>query len=340
MMQFRYFRLPLWGIICLFLLTIHGFAQEATASEILAEVNLLRTQPQQYAQIIREDRKYISGMVITRPGQIGIRLKEGVAAVDEAIRFLEQQPAVPALQLSAGLSFGAADHVKDQGASGKTGHPGGDGSMANQRVQRYGTANGTGENLAYGFYKARDIVIQLVVDDGVPDRGHRTNFFRDNWHYMGTALGPHPTFRTMCAITFADNYVEDPARQTGRQMASSASSSRSTSPPPTRGSRTSGPMPGDPRGIAERCLQFGMNQDASGVRQCLTPEAKGRASLLSGRMAKDATNGITYRYLRSQQVGSSMVTITFHKQQGRQATPFTVTVLREGNIWLVDDISE
>jgi len=60
-----------------------------------------------------------------------------------------------------------------------------------------------GENLSYGPSTAREIVIQLLVDDGVAGRGHRKNIFDNRFRVAGAAVGPHATFGAMCAIEFA-----------------------------------------------------------------------------------------------------------------------------------------
>jgi hypothetical protein len=41
---------------------------------------------------------------------------------------------------------------------------------------------------------------QLIVDDGVADRGHRSIVFSGELRYAGAACGPHPVYRTMCVI--------------------------------------------------------------------------------------------------------------------------------------------
>ena len=136
-------------------------------------------------------------------------LNEGTKAVDEAIAFLEKQAPLPPFTLSAGLSRAAADHAADQGKTGQTGHSGSDRSTMRQRVERYSAWQKTiGENIAYGAESARDVIIQLIVDDGVPSRGHRVNIFNPDFLVVGIAFGPHPKFRTICVQNFAGGYTE------------------------------------------------------------------------------------------------------------------------------------
>ncbi len=189
-------------------LTDPSFAQPVEL-EVVAELNLARTQPRVYADILREYRKFIRGNYFERPGEITVVLNEGARAVDEAIAFLEKQKPLPPLSLSKGLSLAARDHARDQGKTGQTGHTGSDRSTMDQRMERYGQWQRTaGENIAYGGETARDIVIQLIVDDGVASRGHRDNIFNADFLVVGVAFGKHAGYRTVCVQDFAGGYTE------------------------------------------------------------------------------------------------------------------------------------
>jgi len=182
---------------------------EALEKEIVKEVNLARTSPGSYASWLRGQRQYYRGTQLRRPGEKPILTKEGLKAADEAIRWLEKQKPAGALGYSRGLSLAARDLVAPQGASGGFGHRGPDGSMPSDRIERHGNWESViGENIAYGQSTARDVVAAFIVDDGVPGREHRKNLFNAAFHVMGVDCGPHSTYGTTCAITFAGGFRE------------------------------------------------------------------------------------------------------------------------------------
>jgi uncharacterized protein YkwD len=186
-----------------------SIALVSLAAGVSAELNLARTDPKGYAKFLREYRSLIHGGVYEKPGEIGVSLEEGTRAVDEGIAFLEKQAPLAPLAVSRGLSSAAKALAVEQGRSGATGHSGADGSSPFVRMNRFGAWSGTaGENIAYGAGDARDVVIQLVVDDGVASRGHRANVFGTAYGFVGVGAGGHPKFRTVCVQDFAGKYEE------------------------------------------------------------------------------------------------------------------------------------
>jgi uncharacterized protein YkwD len=175
---------------------------------VIRELNLARQNPALYATFVQELRGRMNGNILVLPGHTRIRTKEGAGAVDEAIRFLQSSQPLPPLTLSRGMSQAAADHCADQ-ADGGFGHEGKDRSHAGQRIARYGTfMGGWAENISYGKSTARDVVLALIIDDGLPARKHRKNIFNPNYNVAGAAFGPHARFGTMCSMDFAGGYAE------------------------------------------------------------------------------------------------------------------------------------
>lgn len=203
------------GIAVLFcLLAGMEWAQETVITQfdrqVLAEMNMARTDPREYARIILAERDQYDGCQKKTGPDRYLSTKEGVAALDEAVAFLRRQQELPNLGISEGMSRAAKDHVADQGPYGGFGHLGTDGSQPWDRVSRHGRwRKSVAENIAYGAKTARDVVIQLIIDDGVPDRGHRTNIFNPAFGIAGVSHGPHLRYKVMCDITYAGGFIEE-----------------------------------------------------------------------------------------------------------------------------------
>lgn len=180
------------------------------AAKVLAELNLARTKPQEFLKYVKEHRaSFKNGTQFKGPNGLFISTKEGTAVVDETIAFLSKVKPVPALSASKGLSLAAKDHVDDLGPKGKIGHTGTDGSSVEDRINRHGKWEKTiGENIAMGPRDAHFIVMQLIIDDGVPDRGHRTNIYNGDFLTVGIDTGIHKQYGSMCVMDFAGGFKD------------------------------------------------------------------------------------------------------------------------------------
>ena len=172
---------------------------------VLAAFNAVRSQPAAYIGTLTAYRGFFKANLVIVPGRgTAVQTNEGRAPVDETITFLKSQAPLATLQPSDMLRLGAADHLAEQTRTGDVGHYGADGSSPGERVSRHGGGEQVAEVIAYGAVDAKDVILQLLVDDGVPDRGHRIVMMADHLRYAGVACGPHPQYGTMCVIDMAD----------------------------------------------------------------------------------------------------------------------------------------
>jgi len=175
---------------------------------VVQEMSEVRVRPRAYAAHLRELRNFFEGTLWKRPGRTPLRTEEGQAAYDEAIAFLESVPPVGALRFDEGLARAARLHAQDLGPRGALDHVGADGSRLSDRLNRLGTWRGIiAENIGTLEEEPRQLVIQLLVDDGVPGRGHRHIIFNRDLHLAGAGSAPHRIYKSVTVIDYAGGFV-------------------------------------------------------------------------------------------------------------------------------------
>jgi len=168
--------------------------------QVLVALNTARTDPAAYATALKQYRTYFDAKLLRYPGAtVDLETQEGVQAVDETIGFLSRQAPLAPVAPTPLFAASAADLVADQ-AVGGTGHEGKDGATPADRAHRHGGGGFIAEVIAYGPLDPADVVRQLIVDDGVPDRGHRSIIYSPELRFAGVACGPHPEYRMVCVI--------------------------------------------------------------------------------------------------------------------------------------------
>ena len=178
--------------------------------DVVLELNMVRSNPKKYAELyIQPMLKYFNENKYSEPGKTTVITQEGAASVQECIEELSQAASIGILTFEKGLYLAAKDHTEDQGKTGNTGHEGSDGSKLRDRVNRYGNAGALGETISYAKNTGRSIVIQLLVDDGVPSRGHRNIIMNGSYTQVGSSVGTHSRYGNMCVTVYAKGYKSD-----------------------------------------------------------------------------------------------------------------------------------
>lgn len=187
----------------------------ALEEAVLDEMNLLRRDPRRYAEKLAAMRPFYRGNLVVRgEGRPSWATQEGVAALDEAVLALKRAPRrLPRLAWADGLARAAKGHARDLGRNDLLGHEGSDGSHPDARVKRQGQWDGmVAENISFGPTDAEEIVMGLLVDDGVPDRGHRDVLLTRELFFAGVGCGPHPSYGATCVADYATTFKSGRAR--------------------------------------------------------------------------------------------------------------------------------
>ena len=204
-------RIYFYSIITLLLMTIANFAQSSPAEieqALFDELNKARTNPQSYIAHLEEYKKLFKGKNIEYPNMIMLTY-EGTAAVDEAIKFLRNAAKLEPLKYSTGLAKPAKVQLNDLLENYSLGHKGKNGSNLPKRVARFGKGGKLyAENIMNQVSNPKDIVMMLIIDDGLRGRGHRKNIFNKTFKQVGIAFGNGKKNDPISVMVFTDNFIE------------------------------------------------------------------------------------------------------------------------------------
>ena len=146
-------------------------------------------------------------------------------------RDLQQSKNRPMLYPEKNLCFTAALHADDMGKHGMTGHNSSDGTACFSRIGKYYKCGNAAENCSYGYSDALDIVMQLLLDDGLPSVGHRVNILNATYNAMGTSIKPHEGYRYNCVQDFGEKILTPMASSSSSNNSINQLNNRNNNPP-------------------------------------------------------------------------------------------------------------
>ena len=177
--------------------TVTSISDKISASNeelaIIVEINLMRSNPREYAE------KYIKPRITASSSSYWTSCVSDMSKITSLGEFTYAE----------GLYQVSKAHSTTQGKTTQTGHTRTNGESWSTVIDRYCKKySSVGENISYGPNNARDIVIQLLVDDGVSSLGHRKNLLSKEYTSVGVSLDTHKYYRYMCVMNFASGWVD------------------------------------------------------------------------------------------------------------------------------------
>lgn len=180
-------------------------------SNVYEELNKVRSDPKSLIPHLKKIKTYFDGLEYKDPKLGGtITTNEGTKAVDDLIQFLERQKEIHKLEKNLNIERACKKLSNFVGPSGLTGKQDGEYSLKNRMEKCFGYSGILGQNICYGSETAIDILVQMLVDDGLKTRNHRKNCFSLNFGMFGVSCGMHKDYDTVCVIDFfGDDDHED-----------------------------------------------------------------------------------------------------------------------------------
>jgi hypothetical protein len=107
--------------------------------------------------------------------------------VNSLFRDLRKATKAEPLKFDKDLYYCARAHAESNGKKGLTGH-----QNFNARFKKYAPQYRVkGENCDYGNNQAMEVIMSLLIDEDVPDAGHRRNMLEKDYKSIGVAYAPH-----------------------------------------------------------------------------------------------------------------------------------------------------
>ena len=186
-------------------------------SQIIDEINRFRLNPKNYARKLLNYTQYIQDNILRLPQyKNGIVTNEGAVAFQEAATYLNTVPKLTSLIFDDTLSAAAetlADEItyhKDLVSIDKINRK--------QIIAEYGKFEGDyGQSIDFGSQTPELVVMNLIVDDGDPQRRNRLMLFNDKFTKIGCASCRHPSFRTCTVLLFATKFIRSITAPKGKK---------------------------------------------------------------------------------------------------------------------------
>lgn len=202
------------------------FTQKAL--DLFNEQNKVRKDPKSYVAKLQKWLPKFREKTLYLLSENPMKTFEGKEAVEEAIAFLKKQNPLPELIWSKELSMAARDHVEDIGGKGLTTHEGSNDETVSNRIERYCEWDSAcAETIDFGFTDLENVIMNIIVDDGVNERFQRMNMFSPTFKYVGIAMGKHRDLNVSCVFVYTKgvrdlgkpsndgiNYIQDYIQKT------------------------------------------------------------------------------------------------------------------------------
>jgi hypothetical protein len=180
------------------------------AEEVLAEINLARTKPSEYAAKLERISTTLKGRK-AKVGEHTIKLKEGAAIFDEAIHYLLNIGPMDPLELCEGLSESANELlyllIIQEGVDMSDFNL--DIYDLEHRLDHFGVYFGEfNELIDYGSFDPEFMVVNFLLSDGDESRNDRHTIMNALLKHCGITSGVLPSGKKCTILNFVQYYYK------------------------------------------------------------------------------------------------------------------------------------
>lgn len=196
-------------LICISLIYSNLKAQKGWNADVLEQANTAKdatylTQEEQeiiyYTNLVRLDPAFFAKTFVKHYIDSTGKTSNYTKSL---LKTLEKTKPMSVLTPSKKLLEIAKTHAIESGKKGATGHGNFKKRFANYQAE---CACTVAENCYYGTANALNIVIELLIDEGVANLSHRNNILNKELIRTGVFFAPHKTFKRNCVIDYSSEW--------------------------------------------------------------------------------------------------------------------------------------
>ncbi|MGB3947860.1 MAG: CAP domain-containing protein [Bacteroidia bacterium] len=195
--------------VCIILLGKTMLAQVEWSEELLEKANIAKDSS--YLTTEEKEIVYYTNLVRLNPELFGKTfIQHYIDSTGKTsnytkslLKTLEKAKPMGVLTPSKKLQETAKEHATEFGKKGATGH-----GNLKKRFAKYQEDCGciVAENCYYGKNNALNIVIELLIDEGIANLSHRNNILNKELTSTGLFIAPHKTFTRNCVIDYSSEW--------------------------------------------------------------------------------------------------------------------------------------
>lgn len=171
--------------------------------KILKYINMIRHRPIDFIDFLKErEIDYEENSYFNKKTKKRYHTKEDYTAVLEAIDFLTNCHPVLPLERSKKLDETAKAHSDFLIKENIVSNVGAGGLNPEERISKEKGKGSLGEAISLFENKAKQIVINLIIDDGLVERPNRKMLICKDFNEIGISLNKHPSKNFICVLHF------------------------------------------------------------------------------------------------------------------------------------------
>ena len=184
-------------------------SSESLSSKIILEINKVRQNPSSYIPILKKEKDLIKGEILNRPNQSPIQLTEGEKGFQDSMDYLKKKKKTFPLEENNYLNLAASDLVNDIGPKGLFSHEDSNGNNISDRIEKYCEWEiSCNEIIVFSSKNPQEIVIDIIVDDGIENKLNRESLFSDNYKFIGCGINEHKDFGNVIVLVLTGGIRE------------------------------------------------------------------------------------------------------------------------------------